>query len=163
MDDFPATESRTHLIYDLITHLELIKHMMNELDDSKQKAEKQLRDLLNHPEIDGSKSYKVDKYALKVTTGLNHTLDKKKYTELKGMINPKFDPVKEVVKLELNKKTLRDCLEFGTQDEIYLQSQFIISTPKKLHISIEKKKDEKINSPDFGDDAFGLSSSSDSN
>lgn len=158
MDDLITQEEVNHgRISDLIKHWKLLKFKIAELDNDKQATERQLRELLDHPEVDGSKTYKHDDHSIKVTTGLNHTLDKKTYEKIKGSLNPKFDPVKEVVKLEINKKVLRNCLEFGTQEDKYLQSQFIISTPKKLHISIEEPKNEKVIAPDFnGDDPFEL-------
>lgn len=166
MDDLITQEEINQgRISDLIKHWKLLKFKMSELDDDKQATERQLRELLDHPELDGSKTYKHDDHSIRITTGLNHTLDKKTYEQIKGTLNPKFDPVKEVVKYEINKKVLRDCLEFGTQTDKYMQSQFIISTPKKLHISIEEPKNEKVIATDFdGDDPFELPTpSSDSN
>ena len=158
MDDLITNEEiNNERVSDLIKHWKLLKYKIAELDDDKQATERQLRELLNHPELDGSKTYKHDDHSIRITTGLNHTLDKKTYEQIKGTLNPKFDPVKEVVKYEINKKVLRDCLEFGTQTDKYMQSQFIISTPKKLHIAIEEPKNEKAAAHLFdGVDPFEL-------
>ena len=165
MDDLITQEEvNQERISDLIKHWKLLKFKIAELDDDKQATERQLRELLNHPDLDGSKTYKHNDHSIRITTGLNHTLDKKTYEKIKGSLNPKFDPIKEVVKLEINKKVLRDCLEFGTQEDKYMQSQFIISTPKKLHVAIEEPKNEKVTATPFdGDDPFELPSTSSDN
>lgn len=158
MDDLITQEEiNSGRISDLIKHWKLLKFKIAELDEDKQATERKLRELLDHPELDGSKTYKHDDHSIRITTGLNHTLDKKTYEKIKDSLNPKFNPIKEVVKLEINKKVLRDCLEFGTQEDKYLQSQFIISTPKKLHVAIEEPKNEKVTASNFdGDDPFEL-------
>lgn len=156
MDDLIAqSDTKEEMILDLIKHWKLLKFKINELEDDKKSTEDLLKELLNHPAIDGSKTYKHDNHSIRITTGLNHTLDKKAYEKVKSLLNPKFNPVNEVIKYELNKKTLRDCFEFGTPEENYLQSQFIVSKPKKLHISIEDLSDEKnVNTVSISDDSF---------
>lgn len=145
-------------ILDLIKHWKLLKFKIQQLENDKQETEKQLRELLDHPEVDGSKSYKHSNHTVRITTGLNHTLDKTQFERLKDIVKPKFNPVKEIMKYEINKKALRDCLEFGTQDDKFLQSQFIISTPKKLHIAIVEDISNEKNTDVGGDDvdAFGM-------
>ncbi len=98
MDDFPALVDNSHIIKDLISHIEFVNHQIKELENSKQISNHRLKELMNHPEMDGSKKYDFDKYKVTITTGLNHTLNKKKYEQIKEQINPKFDPVREVIK-----------------------------------------------------------------
>lgn len=127
-------------IYELV---QAIKHCNAEIQKwsaDKQVLEKQLSDALKHEFIDGSKTYNLDNHKVKITTGYNHSLNKKKYEELKDVINAAFDPVKKVEKYELNKKVIRDCHEYGSEQDRYLLSQFITSTEKKMHVSVEQVK-----------------------
>lgn len=125
-------------VYELVQAIKHCNAEMQKWSADKQVLEKQLSDALKHEFIDGSKTYNVEDHKIKITTGYNHSLNKKKYEELKDVINQSFNPVKVIEKYDLNKKIIRDCQEYGNEQDKYLLSQFITSTEKKMHVSIEQ-------------------------
>ena len=162
MDEFPEVTDNTHRIKDLIIHIQQCNHDINQLQIDKQKSEEQLRGIFSHNK-EGAATYAADRFKVTITTGLNYKFDKKKYLELMKApekIDPKFQLVKEVVELQLNKKAIRECDEYGTPQDRYLKSLFITTSEKKLHVSIKDVKDESI-ADDVGTvDADGVFSQS---
>ncbi len=125
-------------LVDVIQHIKLLKCRINQLNKDKQKCEEFIRRWFDHPE-EGSIKYDFMDKKLTITTGYNYTFNKLSHGDYllsDRRINPRFDPVKQVIKFELNKKTIRNCEEFGSPEDKLLMSSFVKATPKKLHITI---------------------------
>ena len=145
-DEFPEVLDQTDQIKELITHIKQCAFKIDELQGDKEGSEAKLRELLQHDK-DGASTYDVAGHKVVVTTGLNYKFDKKKYLELLNApekIDPRFQLVKEVTELQINKKAIKDCDQFGSPQDRYLKSLFITTTDKKLHISIKEPKNESI-------------------
>jgi hypothetical protein len=98
VDEFPDVLDQDHIVKDTIMFLEQLNYQIAELQRIKESKEQKLRELLNH-EKEGAETYVCGRFKATITTGWNYTLDKKKYEEFADLINPKFNPVQEVVKL----------------------------------------------------------------
>jgi len=142
--------SKEYCIDFLIDNIKKCTQEIKLLSEEKKTYEEKLKEALNHKNIDGSKTYRHKDLSIKITTGLNHIVDVEKYNNFKHLLNEKFNPVKEVIKYELNKKTIRDCYKNGTDKDIWYLSKFLTSSEKKLHISLtDKKKETSENEPNF--------------
>lgn len=147
-DEFPVVDNNEHVIRMLISHIRHCEAEIDRASTGKALSENRLKERLLHDK-DGSQTYDFDNYKITVTTGLNHRFDKKKYNEylqtIGDLINPKFQIVKEVTELQLNKKAIRDLDEYGSAQDKYLKSLFITTSDKKLHISIKDNRKHENN------------------
>ncbi len=135
VDEFPEVDD-SNVIKDTIMFLEQLNYQIAELQRIKEAKEVKLRDLLEHNK-EGAETYVCGRFKVTVTSGFNYSLDKRKYEEFSDLINPKFNPVQEVVKLELNKKIIRDCEQYGNADDLELLSMYVSKKEKKLHVSVK--------------------------
>lgn len=123
-------------IVDYAKTLNKINYEIAELARIKEELEARLCALLEHGD-DGSKSYVCDKYKVTVTTGYNYTLNKEEYVTIGSRIPACFNPVREKLSYELDKKIIRDAEKYGSSEELNLLAQIISKKPKKLHVSIK--------------------------
>jgi len=123
------------MIKDKIIFLEQIKYQVAELLNMKAAIEKELQEYF-HKDKDGQTTYAFERWNVEITTGWNYKLNKKKYAEWEDMITPRFNPIKETVKLEINKKIYRECEEFGSDDDRLALSEFTSKSEKKLNVKI---------------------------
>ena len=68
-DPFELDADLSSQIEDMSSYLLLIKSTIASLENDKQEIERDLVSLLDHPDLDGSKSYNCSNYKIKVTTG----------------------------------------------------------------------------------------------
>ncbi len=123
-------------IKDSAITLNLVNYQIAELVRIKEELEARLSALLEHGPSDGQRTYTAEKYSITVKTGYNYSIDKEEYLIAKSHIQPCFNPVKEVTKLELDKSILRDVEKFGSKEDIKLTYSFITAKSAKLHIKI---------------------------
>ena len=160
-DEFPAVDNNDNKINILIQHIRHCDAEIERASKEKQSSEERLKELLPHDK-EGASTHSCGTYKITVTTGLNHRFDKKKYNEylqtMGDLINPKFQIVKEVTELQLNKKAIRDLDEYGSAQDRYLKSLFITTSDKKLHISIkDNRKNENLNDAINSGSSIGMS------
>ena len=149
MDDIEVDKSRQ--VQDLINHIKLLDYDIKKYQKEKSESEAKLRDHFNH-NYDGSITYEHGNHKITITTGINYKFNKKEYLNYLNhpAIDDKYKIVKEVISYELNKKAIRDCDAYGSDQDRYLKSIFITTSDKKLHITIKEIKDEKtINNGDI--------------
>lgn len=127
------------LIQELINNIAFADSEIEEWKKTKQLMNERLSEFLGHNK-DGSHTHHFRNYNITVTTGWNYKLDAAKYVDYAMLINPKFDPVRVITKYELNKKRIKDCETYGSNDDLRLLSEFCIKSPKKLHIKISAKQ-----------------------
>jgi hypothetical protein len=132
---FPELADKHHAIKDIIVTLEAVNYQIAELKRIKEAQEDKLKTLFNHTK-EGQETYVFERYKVEISTGYNYRLNIKKYLEFRELLDPKFDPVKEVVKYELNKKLIKDCEEYGTFDDKDALSAFVEKNDKKLSVKI---------------------------
>lgn len=109
-DEFPSVDNQDDLIADLISHIKLCDHIIKETQVGKQQSEERLAHLFSH-KLDGAMTHTWRDHKITITRGYNYKFDEKKYKELlkaPEKIDPRFAIVKEVTKLELNKKAIRE-------------------------------------------------------
>ena len=122
-------------IEDILSTLENISYQISELSRIKEILESRVNEHLNHHD-DGSKTYVVGKYKVTVKTGYNYTLNKDEYEVIGSRLQSCFNPVKQKMSYELDKKVIRDCEKYGSKEDVLLLSQVISKKPAKLNIRI---------------------------
>ena len=122
-------------IVDFIKTLEQVNYQIAELKRMKEEIESIIIKTLDH-NLEGSKTYEVEKYAVTVKTEMIYTLDKENYLLLRDTLNPKFDPVVERVRYDVNKKVMRDAQEYASQDDLLLLAECISKKPAKPNVKI---------------------------
>lgn len=142
MNDFFDAIDPSHLIKDLIVHIQQCSHDIERISLDKQASEQRLKEMLGHTKH-GSHTHEFLDYKITVTTGSNFTLDKNAFADyLMGdrKIDSRYDVVKPVSSYEINKKALTNLDMFGSQADIELKNKFIRQSDKKLHIRIVKNE-----------------------
>jgi len=146
----PATyEYRTHingpaatyhtedeLIIDKVSTLDTINYQIAELIRIKEELESRLQTLLHHSE-NQSKTYICGKYKVVLNTGWNYAIDKEEYNIYENKLAADLNPVKKVLKYELDKEILRNIERYASEDDMLLLSNFLSKKPKKLHVAIK--------------------------
>lgn len=116
--------------------LNMINFEIAELARIKEELEARLCALLQHGD-DGSKSYIINKFKVTLKTGYNYTLNKEEYMIMGSRLPQCFNPVKQVMKYELDKSVIRDAEKYASPEELNLLAQVISKKPAKLHIAIK--------------------------
>lgn len=124
---------------DAATTLNLVNYQIAELIRIKEELEKRLCALFEHGG-EGQKTYIADKYDVTIRTGLIYSLNKSAYSLLKDEIREGFDPVKESIKYDVDKKIVRKIYEEGSQQDLVNLSQFVTTKDAKLHVIIKAAK-----------------------
>lgn len=119
-----------------IEYLKFINKRLEHWNNLKAKTNNEIAEYLKHDFALGSKTYEKDDHKITITTGFNYKLDTKKYDALKDKIP--FDIVSVKTKYDLKDSEIRSIEKYGSQEDKYLLSQLITSTPKKLHIKFEE-------------------------
>lgn len=122
-------------IEDIAKTLNTISYEIAELSRIKEELELQLSSLILHPD-EGQKTYTFGKYDITMTTGYNYVLDVEEYNLMKNKLPACFNPVKEKVKFEIDKKIVREAKKYASKEELLLLSSMITEKPKKLHVRI---------------------------
>lgn len=152
MTDFPEMSDSSHIIKDLIIHIQQCNYSLDTLSKSKYEAELKLKDMLQHTKH-GAHTHEFQDYKITITTGSNLTLDKNAfYDYLTGehKIDARYEVVKPVSHYEVNKKAISNLDMFGSQEDIALKNKFIKQTEKKVHVKIIKVE------PDIVDDVYNF-------
>ena len=135
MNDFPELTDNTHRIKETILTLNTISYQVAELLRIKEELEKRLSAYLEHGE-EGSKTYLCDKHKVTITSGYIYSLDKDEYKIMKEHIPGCFNPVREKISYELDKKIIKNAEKYGSSEDVELMSKFISKKPKKIHVKI---------------------------
>lgn len=133
-DVLPERTTQATLEEDIST-LDHVNYQIAELKRIKECIEDRIRYTL-HDKEEGQKTYNVDTYSVTIKTGYNYRLNKEEYEVVGKRLNANFNPVKEVVKYEIDKKVVRDAEKYASQDELNLMSQFIVKSEAKPSIKI---------------------------
>lgn len=134
----PASTSHTddEIIVDKVKTLDTINYQIAELIRIKEELEARLLVLLHHPE-NQSKTYICGKYKAILSTGWNYSIDKEEYAIYENKIPEAFNPVKKILKFELDKNVMLNIERYASEDDMLLLSNFLSKKPKKLHVSIK--------------------------
>jgi len=139
MSDFPEIDTTEQELHEEIKHLDFTNYQIAELLVQKQESEKKIVRLLNHT-IKGQRKYNVGIHAVTITTGVNYSLDKKKYLEFGDMLPSHLNPVQIKEAYYLDKKIIELCYQIGSSMEQEIMDELITTSDKKLNITITAAK-----------------------
>ena len=123
------------LLEDNVKALDFVNYQLAELVKIKQKLELKIIEGLRH-EHEGTRTYEVGTHKVTIKTDLIYTLDKEEYEIYKQKIPLEFNPVKESIKYEVDKRLMRKAEEYASKDDMMLMSNFITSKPAKANVKI---------------------------
>lgn len=118
-----------------IENLQTINYQIAELSRIKEAIEYRLYALFHAPE-DGQKKYIFNQYALTFTSGYNYSLNKEEYEMIKNHIPSCFNPVRERIAYDIDKKVIREAEMYASKEELELLDQCMEKKKKKLHVKI---------------------------
>lgn len=127
-------EARDQII-DYTKTLNKIHYEIAELARIKEELEARLCALLEHSD-DGSKAYVIDKYKITISTGFNYTLNKEEFAIMGATIPACFNPVKQKISFEIDKRIIKEAEKYASQEELNLLAQVISKKPKKINVKI---------------------------
>ena len=129
------------LIIEDIQKIEQLKKDIKDMQAKKEELEQNIKKILEH-EKEGSTTYTVRDYKVKVTTDNIYSVDKKKYESIKYKLNPSINPVRESVKYTVSARDYQKAIDNSSeQDKKYL-CDFLAIKAAKLSVSF-KKEDNK--------------------
>ena len=123
------------LLEDNVKALDFCNFQIAEILDIKQKLELKIIEGLEHT-YEGSKTYEVGKHKVTVKTDYIYSLDKEEYQVYKSKIPAEFNPVRESIKYEVDKRLMRKAEEYASKDDMMLMSNFITTKPAKANVKI---------------------------
>ena len=132
---YESIESKNQEMVDTISTLERISYQIAVLSRLKEELEARLCVMLEHGD-EGQKSYIYDRWSITCKTGYNYSLNKEEYSIIGSRIPTCFNPVKEKISYELDKKIIKDAEKYASQEDLLLISSIIIKKPSKLYIKI---------------------------
>ena len=139
MNDFPEIDlnyQRERKIEETALTLHTISLQVAELTRIKEELEKRLNALLEHGD-DCQKTYTYGRWKITAKTGYNYSLNIDEYETLGHFLPKGFDPVRKVIKYDLNKNILKACDNYGSEDEKALMRKFVTAKPSKLNITVK--------------------------
>lgn len=138
MNDFPEADmvTRSERIEETALTLHTISLQVAELTRIKEELEKRLNALLEHGD-DCQKTYTYGRWKVTVKTGFNYSLNIDEYETLGHFLPKGFDPVRKVIKYDLNKNILKACDNYGSEDEKALMRKFVTAKPSKLNVTVK--------------------------
>jgi hypothetical protein len=139
MNDFPEIDTAQQELHEQIKHLDFTNYQIAELVLEKQKSEEKIVKLLNHT-IKAQRKYNVGIHAVTITTGLNYSLDKKKYLEFGDMLPSHLNPVQVKEAYYIDKKIIELCYQVGSSMDKEIMDELITTSDKKLNITITAAK-----------------------
>jgi hypothetical protein len=123
------------LLEDNVKALDFVNFQIAELLDIKQKLELKIIDGIGH-NYEGSRTYEVGKHKVTIKTDLIYSLDKEEYQIYKSQIPSEFNPIKESIKYEVDKRIMKKCDEYASKDDMMMLSNFITTKPAKANVKI---------------------------
>jgi hypothetical protein len=123
------------LLSDNVKALDFVNFQIAELIDIKQQLELKIIEGLHH-DHEGSKTYEVGMHKVTVKTDFIYSLNKEEYQIYKYKIPTEFNPVKESVKYEVDKRIMKKCDDYASQDDMMILSNFITKKPAKANVKI---------------------------
>lgn len=122
-------------IIDYAKTLNTISYEIAELTRIKEELEARLCALMEHTD-DGSKSYIMDKYKITISTGYNYSLNKEEFAIIGSQIPECFNPVKQKISFEIDKRIIKEAEKYASKEELNLLATIISKKPKKLAVKI---------------------------
>ena len=122
-------------VHQMVTDLNRLNFEMARIKAIKEEIEALLIAALDHNK-EGQKTYTVNEFAVTVKTDIIYSLDKAEYQVYKSHISSQFDPVKEKISYEIDKKTMREIEIYAGEDELLTISKFISKKPAKASVKI---------------------------
>ncbi len=140
-------QSGEDLMYDHLKNLETVNFQLAELKLIKEKIEAKILSLSGRVtysdnetiasiDKDGAETHFYGKYKVTIGTSYIYSIDKDEYAVLKNRISPLYCPIKEVVKVEVDKRKLRECERYASEDELLVLSQIITKKFAKPTVKI---------------------------
>lgn len=120
---------------DEVKNLDWINYQIADLLKLKSESEQKIIKLLRH-KIDGQRTYTVGVHSVVITTGLNYSLDKKKYLELGQQLPEEFNPVHEKIAYYLDKKVIELGQKSGDKTVKSILKKIITTSDKKVNVKI---------------------------
>lgn len=138
MNEFPEADmvTRSERIEETALTLHTISLQVAELTRIKEELEKRLNALLEHGD-DCQKTYTYGRWKVTVKTGFNYSLNIDEYETLGHFLPKGFDPVRKVIKYDLNKNIVKACDSYGSEDEKALMRKFVTAKPSKLNVTVK--------------------------
>jgi predicted O-linked N-acetylglucosamine transferase (SPINDLY family) len=118
-----------------VTALNLVNFQLAELLQIKQQLEASIIKQLDH-DIEGSKTYDVDRYKVTIKTDFIYALDKAEYEIYKHHIPVEFNPVKESIAYTVDKRVVNKAETYASSKELLLLSKIIHKKPAKPNIKV---------------------------
>ena len=138
MSDFPEVNlqlQREERIQETAMTLHAISLQVAELLRIKEELEARLNALLEHGD-DCQKTYTYGRWKVTVKSGYNYSLNIDEYETMGHFLPKGFDPVRKVLKHELNKNIIKACEQYGSEEEKALMKKFVSLKPSKLHVKV---------------------------
>ncbi len=122
-------------IKDCVNTLNLINYQLAELMRIKEELEARLNALFEHGD-EGQKTYVCDKFKVTIKSGYNYSLNKEEYESIGSRLPAQFNPVKQRIAYDLDKKIIRDAEKYASQEDMQVLSSIITKKPAKLNVKI---------------------------
>lgn len=133
--EVPVQQIKEETLKETVNTLNLVNYQIAELIKIKEELEARVNALIDHPD-DGSKTYSVDKFKITITSGYNYSLNKEEYELIKSRLPECFNPVKERIAYDIDKKIIRDAEKYASTEELVMLAEVITKKPKKLHLRV---------------------------
>lgn len=129
------TDINNQLLEYNVKALDFVNFQIAELLDIKKKLELKIIEGSGH-DYEGSKTYEIGKHKVTIKTDFIYSLDKEEYQIYKSQIPAEFNPVRESIKYEVDKRMMKKCDSYASKDHMMLLSNFITKNPAKANIKI---------------------------
>jgi hypothetical protein len=123
------------LLDDNVKALDFVNFQIAELLDIKQKLELKIIEDLRHNH-EGSRTYEVGKHKVTIKTDYIYSLDKEEYQIYKSQIPAEFNPVRESIKYDIDKRIIKKCDDYASNKDMLTLSKFITKKPAKPNVKI---------------------------
>lgn len=144
----PKNSESIYGLEDLIEDLYRVDQQMADLKRLKEDLEQEVIKLTNRGEFnDGGELLKISQegceqivvgaYKVKITTNYNYAINKEEYDAVSSQLAPEFNPVKTIVKYEVNKSIIRNIQKYGSEKENQLVQKFVEFKFSKPSVTIQ--------------------------
>lgn len=129
------TNRDNQLLEDNVKALDFVNFQIAELIEIKSKLELKIIEGSGH-DREGSRTYEIGKHKVTIKTDFIYSLDKDEYQIYKSQIPSEFNPVRESMKYDIDKRVIKKCDDYASREDMILLSKFITKKPAKANIKI---------------------------
>jgi len=130
----------------MLVHLSHVNYQLAELKSVKERIEELLLIEFDRAPVEcdtgveypheGGITYAHGRHKITITTDHIYALKKDEYEVFKGKLPAKMNPFKEVVKHEINKKILRDFMNYASEEELEVFNKITIKKLSKASVKL---------------------------